>query len=111
MCIRDRATNKLPGEITFSEDRILRVVPRVGGLVTAVKVDHGQTVRKGDVLAVVESQSLAELRSQLSATQKRLSLAKITLEREKKLWEEKISAEQDYLAAGQAYSDCLLYTS
>jgi cobalt-zinc-cadmium efflux system membrane fusion protein len=34
-----------------------------------------------------------------------LSLAKITLEREKTLWEEKVSAEQDYLAAGQAYSE------
>lgn len=100
-----KATNKLSGEITFNEDRILHVVPRVGGLVAAVKVDHGQIVRKGDVLAIVESQSLAELRSQLSATQKRFSLAKITLEREKKLWEEKISAEQDYLAAGQAYSE------
>jgi cobalt-zinc-cadmium efflux system membrane fusion protein len=100
-----KATNKLSGEITFNEDRIIHVVPRVGGLVTGVKVDHGQTVRKGDVLAIVESQSLAELRSQLSATQKRLNLAKITLEREKKLWEEKISAQQDYLAAGQAYSE------
>lgn len=100
-----KATNKLNGEITFNEDRIIHVVPRVGGLVTAVKVDHGQTVKKGDVIAVVESQSLAELRSQLSATQKRLSLAKITLDREKKLWEEKITAEQDYLAARQAYSE------
>ncbi len=100
-----KATTKLSGEITFNEDRILHVVPRVGGLITAVKADHGQTVRKGDVLAVVESQSLAELRSQLSATQKRLSLAKITMEREKKLWEEKVSAQQDYLAAGQAYSE------
>lgn len=100
-----KATHKLSGEVIFNEDHIVHVVPRVGGLVTTVKVDHGQTVRKGDVLAVVESQSLAELRSQLSATQKRLNLAKIILEREKKLWEEKISAEQDYLAASQAYSE------
>lgn len=100
-----KATHKLSGEITFNEDRIIHVVPRVGGLVAVVKVDLGQTVRKGDVLAVVESQALAELRSQLSAAQKRLNLAKITLEREKKLWEEKITAEQDYLAAGQAYSE------
>jgi cobalt-zinc-cadmium efflux system membrane fusion protein len=100
-----KANNKLSGEITFNEDSVLHIVPRVGGLVTAVKVDHGQMVHKGDVLAIVESQFLAELRSQLSAAQKRLSLAKITLEREKALWEEKVSAEQDYLAAGQAYSE------
>lgn len=99
------ATTKLTGEVTFNEDRTLHVVPRLGGLVTAVKVTQGQKVKKGDILAVVESQSLAELRSQLSAAKKRLNLAKITLAREKQLWQDKVSAEQDYLAADQAYTE------
>lgn len=100
-----RPTLKLPGEIGFDEQTIVRVVPRVPGLVTAVYGQYGQLVQKGEVLAVVESAVLADLRSQLFAAQKRLGLARITFEREKQLWEEKISAKQDYLAAEQALSE------
>lgn len=97
------ATVKLPGEVVFNADRIVHVVPRVAGLVTIVKASAGQQVEKGDLLAIVESQRLAEIRSELLAAEKRLGLAKTTLERERKLWEEKITAEQDYLAARQAH--------
>jgi cobalt-zinc-cadmium efflux system membrane fusion protein len=48
---------------------------------------------------------LSEQRSELLAAQKRLALAKTTFEREKKLWQEKISAEQDYLQAQQAMQE------
>jgi cobalt-zinc-cadmium efflux system membrane fusion protein len=96
---------KLPGEIGFDEQTIVRVVPRVPGLVTAVYGQYGQLVQKGEVLAVIESQILAEMRAQFLAAQKRLGLAQITFEREKQLWEEKISAKQDYLAAQQALSE------
>ena len=100
-----RATLKLPGEIVFDEHTIVQVVPRLPGIVTAVYRHHGQQVMKGEVLAVIESQVLAEMRAQFLAARKRLSLARITLEREKQLWEEKISAKQDYLAAQQALTE------
>jgi membrane fusion protein, heavy metal efflux system len=98
-------TLKLPGEIVFDEHTIVQVVPRLPGIVTAVYRHHGQLVQKGEVLAVIESQVLAEMRAQLLAARKRLGLARITFEREKQLWEEKISAKQDYLAAQQALSE------
>ncbi|RYG97926.1 MAG: efflux RND transporter periplasmic adaptor subunit, partial [Alphaproteobacteria bacterium] len=47
----------------------------------------------------------SEQRSELLTAQKRLSLARTTNEREKKLWEGKISAEQDYLQARQAMQE------
>jgi cobalt-zinc-cadmium efflux system membrane fusion protein len=94
-----KPTLKLPGEIVFNPDSIVQVVPRAPGLVVAVNYEPGQQVRKGDVLAVIESQVLADLRSQFRAAQRRLVLARTTYEREKLLWEEKISAKQDYLAA------------
>lgn len=100
-----RPTIKLPGEIAFNDDRIVHVVPRVGGVVVAVSRDLGQSVRQGDVLAVIESQALADLRSELRAARKRLALARVTFEREKKLWQEKITAQQDYLSAQQALSE------
>lgn len=92
---------QLPGQTAFNHHNIVRVVPRVPGIVDKVNRHKGQQVEEGEVLAVIESQMLAELRSQFLAAQRRLDLARITFEREKKLWQEKITAEQDYLAAQQ----------
>ena len=96
---------KLPGEIIFNEHTIVQVVPRLPGIVTAVYRHHGQQVKKGEILAVIESQMLAELRSQYLVAKKRLALAQTTYEREKRLWEEKISAKQDYLAAQELLNE------
>ncbi len=103
-----RPTLKLPGEIVFDEHTIVQVVPRLPGIVTAVHRHHGQHVQKGEVLAVIDSQALADMRAQFLAAQKRLALARVTFEREKQLWEEKISAKQDYLAAQQAMSEAAI---
>jgi len=81
-----KPTLKLPGEIVFNPDSIVQVVPRLSGVVVAVNREPGQQVRKGEVLAVIESQILADLRSQFFAAQRRLVLAQTTYEREKQLW-------------------------
>ena len=95
----------LPGEIRFNEDRTAHVVPRLGGVVEAVHADLGQLVKKGQVLAVIASTDLSEQRSELLSAQRRLSLARATYEREQALWQEKISAELDYLQARQAWRE------
>ncbi|MBA4143519.1 MAG: efflux RND transporter periplasmic adaptor subunit [Nitrosospira sp.] len=100
-----KPTLKLPGEIIFNEHTIVQVVPRLPGIVTAVYRHHGQQLRKGEVLAVIESQILAELRSEYRVARKRLALARTTFEREKQLWEEKISAKQDYLVAQELWNE------
>ena len=102
---RIRTIVQLPGEIRFNEDRTAHVVPRLAGVVESVPANLGQTVKKGQVLAVIASTGLSEQRSELLSAQKRHALAKSTYEREKKLWEDKISAEQDYLQAQQAMSE------
>ncbi|SDW89961.1 membrane fusion protein, cobalt-zinc-cadmium efflux system [Pseudomonas syringae] len=98
-------TVTFPGEIRFDEDRTAHVVPRVSGVVEEVKVDLGQAVKKGQVLAVIASQQISDQRSELNAAQRRKELARLTLQREKKLWEDKISAEQDYLQARQDFQE------
>ena len=100
-----KPTLKLPGEIMLNAEKVVHVNPRLSGVVLSVTRDVGQAVKQGEVLAVIESQSLAELRSQYSAARKRLTLARTSFEREKKLWEEKITAQQDYLEAQQALSE------
>ena len=92
---------QLPGEIRFNEDRTAHVVPRVAGVAESVAANLGQMVKKGQLLAVLSSPAVSEQRSELMAAQKRLALARTTYQREKQLWQEKISAEQDYLQAQQ----------
>lgn len=94
-----------PGEVRFDEDRTAHVVPRVPGVVESVAVNLGQTVKKGQLLAVIASQQISEQRSEQAAAQRRLALARTTYEREKKLWQDKISAEQDFLQAKQALEE------
>lgn len=100
-----KPTLTLPGEIIFNEHNIVHVVPRLPGIVTSVYRHHGQQVKEGEVLAVIESQMLAELRSEYRVAGKRLALARTTYEREKQLWEEKISAKQDYLVAQELWNE------
>lgn len=102
---RIRTTLQMPGEVRFNEDRTAHVVPRVAGVVESVAVNLGQQVRKGQVLAVISSVTLSDLRSELQSAQKRLGLAKITHEREKKLFEDKISPQMDFLQAQQAWRE------
>jgi cobalt-zinc-cadmium efflux system membrane fusion protein len=96
---------QLPGEVRFNEDLTAHIVPRMPGVAESVSADLGQSVKKGQVLAVISSPLLADLRSASLAAQRRLGLARVTYQREKKLWEDKISAEQDYLQAQAALQE------
>lgn len=87
------------GEVRYNADRTVQVLPRLAGTVEQVLVSAGQAVRKGQVLAVLSSAALADLRAEALASGKRVALARATHEREKQLWEDKITARQDYLQA------------
>ncbi|MFJ2483974.1 efflux RND transporter periplasmic adaptor subunit [Pseudomonas sp. NPDC087598] len=100
-----------PGEVRFDEDRTAHVVPRVPGVVESVAVNLGQPVKKGQLLAVIASQQISDQRSEQAAAQRRLALARTTYEREKKLWQDKISAEQDFLQARQALQEAEIAVS
>jgi len=102
---RIRSSLQLLGEVRLNQDRSVFVTPRLAGLVEAVRASAGERVRRGQVLAVISSQVLADLRAQQLAAQQRLALARASHEREKRLWEDKISAQQDYLAARQAFEE------
>ncbi|MFT5588709.1 MAG: cobalt-zinc-cadmium efflux system membrane fusion protein [Bradyrhizobium sp.] len=102
---RLNSTLQLIGAIHVNEDRMVHIVPRLSGIVESVSANAGDTVRKGQVLAVISSHALADQRSESIAAQQRLALARTTFAHEKSLWEEKISAEQDYLQARNALQE------
>tara|TARA_R100000027_G_scaffold9275_4_gene6690 strand:+ start:21701 stop:22798 length:1098 start_codon:yes stop_codon:yes gene_type:complete len=46
---------RLPGEIDFNRERMAYVTPRFAGTVTEIKLRLGDAVKKGDVMALLES--------------------------------------------------------
>lgn len=94
-----------PAEIKFDNNRVIHVVPRVAGIVSQVEVSQGQNVSKDALLAVLRSRELAELKAAYLADFERRGLAFQTFERERSLWEKKISSEKDYLVAKTALAE------
>ncbi|MEX0805350.1 MAG: efflux RND transporter periplasmic adaptor subunit [Candidatus Binatia bacterium] len=95
----------LPGEIALNADWRVHIVPRVGGVVRQVGRTLGDQVRAGEVMAVLESRDLADMKSAYLAAIERVASAETTFRREENLWKKKITAEQDYLQAKQALAE------
>jgi len=95
----------LPGEVALNADRIAHVVPRVSGVVREVRKNLGDTVKRGEIMAVLESRELADSTAVLLAARERVKLAQSNFDREEQLWKKKISPEQDYIQAKNALAE------
>ncbi|MHC4558815.1 MAG: efflux RND transporter periplasmic adaptor subunit [Planctomycetota bacterium] len=92
-------TLRLTGQVQLDKTRVVNVVPTGSGQVKRVEKLLGQDVAKGDVLAVIHSADLGQAKAQFLEVQARLELANSTFEREKGLYEQKVSSKADYLSA------------
>ncbi|BCR03686.1 hypothetical protein DESUT3_07550 [Desulfuromonas versatilis] len=96
---------ELPGEIVLNADRLAHVVPRVPGIVREVRKSLGDQVKAGEVMAVIDSRELAEAKAAFLAADERRKLAQARFEREERLWQKKVTSEQEYLDARQALAE------
>ncbi len=96
---------RFPAEVEFDPMRVAHLTPRVEGIAREVNYRLGDPVSKGDVLAVLESRELAKAKSDYLASQAREALHQKIFEREKRLWQKRISAEQEFLEAEQALAE------
>ena len=94
-----------PGEVKGNQDRFAHIVPRVAGFVHSADKSVGDVVQAGEVLAVIDSRELADIKSEYLAGLERLELADATFRREETLYQKKISSEQEYLEARQASAE------
>lgn len=101
-------TFEVPGEIKTDETQVAHVVPRLPGVVTEVLKREGQSVQRGELMAVISSRELADAKSAYMAAVHHTEFARGRLEREENLWRKKISAEQDYLAARRDHDEARL---
>ncbi len=89
---------ELQGSVATKQNLIL--YPEFSGLLTKVYVKEGQKVAKGQLLATIDDGGLSE---QVAQMEVQLSLAKTTFERQKRLWEQKIGSEIEFLQAKATY--------
>lgn len=100
-------TDKLPAQVVVPNAQQRVVSVPVGGLVEVVLVAVGDEVKKGQVVARVQSPDLLGLQRDLLQTQTQLNLARTNLNRDSQLYKDGIIAERRYQESRSAYQELL----
>ncbi|ARR54192.1 efflux transporter periplasmic adaptor subunit [Rhizorhabdus wittichii DC-6] len=98
-------TIELPATIEGDPQRTQIVSAAIAGRVVALHRNLGQSIGRGQTLAVIESREAAQLKGEVEAARARLALADSNLARERRLFAEKVSPEQDLIAARTAATE------
>jgi cobalt-zinc-cadmium efflux system membrane fusion protein len=93
---------KATGTVEFNTDRLARIVPPVNGQVQDLKVNVGDTVRKGDVLFVLSSREVASAIADYLASRKDAELSEKTYAMTKDLFEHQAASR---IALSQSEND------
>ncbi|WP_406696258.1 efflux RND transporter periplasmic adaptor subunit [Singulisphaera sp. Ch08] len=72
-------------ETAYDANRYAEISPRVVGFLSEIRADLGQSVQRGDVLAVVNSAEVSAAKSQLLSAHSAVRLAQATADRTKSL--------------------------
>ncbi len=84
-----------------STDQNIIVSPETSGIIQSISVSEGDEVKKGQILARLNTESLQQSIEEIKVN---LKMATTLYERRKKLWEQNIGSEVEYL---QAESDMM----
>lgn len=85
---------ELQGDVTTRQNVL--VYPEMAGTLDAVYVKEGQRVSKGQLLGRIDDGGMG---SQLAQLEAQAALAETTFQRQKRLWEQNIGSEIQYLQA------------
>lgn len=103
--VKDELT--LSGEVSFNDNKVVKVFPFASGQVMDVKVSLGDRVSKGQTLAIIRSADIAGSYTDLSASKSDLAIARRQLQQAEYLYKNGISSERDYTEAKENYNKAL----
>jgi RND family efflux transporter MFP subunit len=89
---------EIQGNVTTKN--LIVITPEYNGILINVYVKEGQKVSKGQLLANIDDGGLGQ---QVAQLQIQSELAKTTFERQKRLWDQNIGSEIQYLQAKSTY--------
>lgn len=77
-------------------DKYGNISPEMNGKVEKIHVQEGQRVKKGDLLLTLNTEAISK---NIKAMEANLELAKISFDKQKALWDQKIGSEIQFLQA------------
>jgi cobalt-zinc-cadmium efflux system membrane fusion protein len=90
---------RLSGKVTPNGGKVLKVYPLVSGYVEDIKVQLGDYVQKGQVLAVIHSAEIADYEKQLAQARSDRNVADKNLKVAQDLYDSRLSTEKDVVNA------------
>lgn len=90
---------RLYGKVVTDNNKLIEVFPFVSGNVLAVKVELGDYVKKGQLMAVVQSVEAADFEKQMQDAENDVLVAKRNHRTSQELFEGKLNSERDVLIA------------
>jgi len=97
-----------PASVRPDPDRIARVAAKVAGVVEELRKRLGDEVKRGEVVAIIDSREVADAKSEYLAAMVNYDLQSALFQREKGLFEKKITAEQLFLKAKTTFAEAKL---
>ena len=95
----------VPGTIVPSANNTARIAVKTQGIVAELRKSLGDTVAKGEIVALLDSRDIADTKGEYLAARLSADLQKTLYERDKALWDKRISSEQQYLRSQASYQD------
>jgi cobalt-zinc-cadmium efflux system membrane fusion protein len=87
---------RLPGRVALDEHRVARIGPSISGRVAEIRAFVGRDVRKGDVLALLNSNELSNAQANYLKAKTQVGLQKLTVQRARRLFSEGIISEATF---------------
>lgn len=88
-----------PGVVIADPKNAASVSSSVSGRVLEVRKNVGESVTRGEILAVIESREVAQFAADVALARRQRELADATFGREERLYKEKVSSRQEYEVA------------
>ena len=98
---------KLSGEVSFNENNVVKVYPRISGQVVEAKASLGDRVVKGQTLAIIKSADVSGNYNDLNSANADLAIARQHKDNAESLYKSGISSEKEYNEARQNYEKAL----
>jgi RND family efflux transporter MFP subunit len=95
----------MPAQVVIPGNQLFTVSTPLSAMVEQTLVGVGDTVKKGQVLATLQSPALAEAQRGLLQASTQSQLAKENLARDEKLWQDGIISESRYRATQSQYRE------
>jgi membrane fusion protein, heavy metal efflux system len=87
------------GAITYDANRVSHIGPRTEGRIIRMEADIGQQVRGGQVMAILESPAVGQVRAEQGEARALLAIAEENYDRERRLEAQGISSRKELLDA------------